>query len=200
MFKRKISVLGSAAAMSLIPSLALAHTGHGATSGFFQGFEHPIGGLDHVLAMVLVGMLAVQLGGRAVYAVPASFVALMAAGGALGMAGIEILFVETGIAMSIVVLGMGVAFRAKASLLAAMALVSLFAVFHGHAHGAEMPVDASGLSYGMGFALATVLLHAAGAGFGFCLARIGARRGDAVLRAAGGAAAVCGLAILAGLV
>src|SRR5262245_33757257 len=135
MFKRKISVLGIAAAVVLTPSLALAHTGHGATSGFFHGFEHPVGGLDHVFAMVLVGMLAFQLGGRAVYAVPASFVALMAVGGALGMAGIEIPFVETGIALSIVILGLAVAFRAKAPVFAAMALVGLFATFHGHAHG-----------------------------------------------------------------
>jgi urease accessory protein len=200
MFKHKISGFCVAAAVFFIPSLAFAHTGHGAASGFFHGFEHPVGGLDHVLAMVLVGMLGFQLGGRALYALPASFVGLMAAGGALGMAGIGIPFVEAGIALSVLVLGLAVAFRASAPLLAAVAVTGVFAVFHGHAHGAEMPADASGLAYGMGFVLATAFLHAAGAGFGFLLARIGEKEGDAVLRLAGGAAAACGLAILAGLV
>ena len=200
MSRHHISDICIAAALIAIPSQALAHTGHGAVSGFFHGFEHPVGGLDHVLAMVLVGMLGFQLGGRALYALPASFVGVMAAGGALGMAGIGIPFVEAGIALSVLVLGLAVAFRANAPLFAAIAVTGLFAVFHGHAHGAEMPAHASSLAYGLGFVLATAFLHAAGAGFGFCLARIGAKKGDAVLRLAGGAAAACGLAILAGLV
>jgi urease accessory protein len=199
MFKRKI--FGLTAAASLVaPTLALAHTGHGATSGVLHGFAHPVGGLDHVLAMVLVGMLAFQIGGRALIALPASFVALMAAGGALGIAGIGIPFVEAGIALSIVVLGLAVAFRAKAPLFAAMALVGLFAVFHGQAHGVEMPADSSGLGYGAGFMLATSVLHIAGIGIGFALARIGAGNGGAVLRVAGGSAAALGAGILAGLI
>jgi urease accessory protein len=198
MFKHKIFALTLAASFAA-PSLALAHTGHGDAAGFLHGFEHPVGGLDHVLAMVLVGMLAFQLGGRALLALPLSFVAVMAVGGALGIAGIEVPFVETGIALSIVVLGLAVAFRAKAPLFAAMALVGLFAVFHGHAHGAEMPADASGLAYGVGFMLATALLHAAGLGVGFALARASIAAGGAVLRLAGAASAVLGVAILTGI-
>lgn len=198
MFKRKI--LGCiAAAVSFIPLQAFAHTGHGAASGLLHGFVHPVAGLDHLLAMVLVGMLGFQLGGRALFALPVSFVALMAAGGALGMAGVNILFVETGIALSIIVFGLAIAFRAKAPVLAAMALTGLFAVFHGHAHGAEMPADASGFAYGLGFVLATALLHAAGAGFGFGLAQLGGVKGNAALRFVGSTAAVWGLAVFAGL-
>jgi urease accessory protein len=195
MFKRRISGFSIAAAMSFVPSLALAHTGHGAAPGFLHGFEHPVGGLDHVLAMVLVGMLAFQLGGRALCALPVSFVVLMGVGGALGVAGMGIPFVETGIALSVVVLGLAVACRARTSVFAAMAVVSLFAVFHGHAHGAEMPADISGFSYGAGFILATALLHTAGLGFGFTLARrdIGA----AALRIAGVSASALELAVLA---
>jgi urease accessory protein len=201
MFKRRISgfcgvVCLMGAALSFAPSPAFAHTGHGAASGLVHGFVHPVAGLDHLLAMVLVGMLAFQSGGRALYALPLSFVVLMAAGGALGMAGIDIPFVETGIALSIIVFGLALAFRAKAPVFAGVALTGLFAVFHGHAHGAEMPADASGFAYGAGFILATALLHAAGLGIGFALGRIGA----AVLRFAGAAAAACGFAIVVGLV
>ena len=188
------------AALFLLPSAALAHTGIGHTAGFADGFEHPAGGLDHVLAMVLVGILAWQLGGRALYAVPASFVVLMAVGGGLGIAGIEVPFVETGIALSIVVFGAAVAFSVRAPVAAMAALAGLFAVFHGHAHGAEMPADAGGLGYGLGFMLATALLHAAGVGFGFLLGRIAAKQGGRVARAAGGAAALAGLVILAGVI
>jgi urease accessory protein len=197
MFRRKISGSAIAAAAFLVPSLAFAHVGHGDAPGFLNGFQHPVGGLDHVLAMVLVGILAFQLGQRAFYALPASFVALMAAGGALGIAGINVPFVEAGIAMSIVALGLAVAFRAKASVLAMMALVGLFAVFHGHAHGAEMPADISGFSYGAGFTLATALLHAAGLGFGSSLGR--RDTGAAALRLAGAFAGAFGLAALVGI-
>jgi urease accessory protein len=109
-----------------------------------HGFEHPISGLDHILAMVMVGVFAWQLGGRALWLVPMSFVLMMAAGGALGVAGIDVPFVEVGIAFSVIVLSMGVALGIKTPVAAAMAVVGLFAIFHGHAHGAEMPEDAGG--------------------------------------------------------
>lgn len=194
-----IKRLSGAAALFFLPSAALAHTGHGETSGFFHGFGHPVGGLDHILAMVLVGILAWQVGGRALYVIPASFVLLMAAGGALGMAGIDVPFVEIGIALSIVVFGLAVAFGVKAPTAALATLVGLFAIFHGHAHGAEMPEDSAGLAYGIGFMLATALLHAAGIGLGSLLAKIGKARGSALVRATGGAAAVLGLAVLTGV-
>ncbi len=188
-----------AAALFLLPSAAFAHTGHGETAGFFHGFEHPVGGLDHILAMVLVGVLAWQAGGRALIAIPASFVLLMAFGGALGVAGIDVPFVEIGIALSIVVFGLAIAFGMKAPLFAFAALVGLFAIFHGHAHGTEMPADSGGLAYGFGFMLATALLHAIGIGLGVALAKIGEARGGLLVRAAGGAAAALGLGILTGV-
>jgi urease accessory protein len=124
----------------LAPGAALAHSGPaGHSHGFADGFMHPLGGLDHLLAMIAVGMLAAHLGGRALWQVPASFVALMAAGGAIGFAEIRLPYVELLIAASVVVLGALVAFRANVPLIAAMAIAGFFAIFHGHAHGAELP-------------------------------------------------------------
>lgn len=191
---------GLAAAATLAPTLAFAHPGHGEAVGFLAGAAHPVGGMDHVLAMVMVGVFAFQLGGRAVWAVPATFVAVMALGGALGAAGVAVPFVETGIALSIVVLGAVVALGVKAPAAAAMALVGLFAIFHGHAHGAEMPDTASGLAYAAGFMLATALLHAAGVGFGVLIGKASKARGGFVTQAAGGLAALAGVAILVGAV
>lgn len=183
-----------------LPAVAYAHTGVGETAGLVHGFSHPISGLDHILAMVMVGVLAFQLGGRAVWAVPATFVLVMALGGALGMAGIAVPFVEIGIALSVIVLGAVVALDLRASTAVTMAIVGLFAVFHGHAHGAEMPENAAGAAYAAGFMIATALLHAAGLGLGFVIARFGERQGSFVVRTAGGLAAVAGVGILTGLI
>jgi urease accessory protein len=190
--------LALAALAALVPTAAMAHTGVGDVGGFAHGFWHPITGLDHVLAMVLVGMLAWQLGNRALWLVPATFVLVMAVGGALGVAGIAIPLVELGIALSIVVLGAAVALGIRAPVAVAMGIAGLFAIFHGHAHGAEMPVDASGLAYGMGFMIATALLHLGGLGLGFLIGAAGDRYG-LVMRSAGGLAAIAGLAILTGV-
>lgn len=189
----------AAAALTALPTLAFAHTGVGATHGFAHGFAHPLSGLDHMLAMVTVGMFAWQLGGRAIWAVPATFVALMAVGGALGVAGVSVPFVELAIALSVVVLGAMVAFGLKAPLAVAMGLAGFFALFHGHAHGTEMPLDASGLSYGLGFMLATGLLHGAGLGLGMAIGRFGEAHGGKVVRGAGAAVAVAGLALVGGM-
>ena len=197
MRKIRTTTFAASFAAAFIPSIASAHTGIGDTAGFFHGFEHPVGGLDHVLAMVLVGIMAWQAGGRALYAVPASFVMLMAIGAGAGMAGMDVPFVELGIALSVVVFGLAVAFRVRAPILAMAPLVGLFAMFHGHAHGTEMPETAAGLAYGLGFVAATALLHAAGLGLGFALAKTGERNG-ALVRIAGGAAAAAGVAILTG--
>jgi urease accessory protein len=159
---------------------------------------HPLGGLDHLLAMVLVGMFAYQLGGRAMWLVPATFIAVMALGGFLGIAAISVPFVEIGIALSVVVLGAVVAFGVKASVAVAMGMVGLFAVFHGHAHGTEMPLDASGAVYGAGFMLTTALLHAAGVGIGLLIGMTSRAYGASVYRLAGGLASVAGVALLAG--
>jgi urease accessory protein len=182
---------------ALLPTAALAHTGIGVAGGFAHGFWHPIGGLDHVLAMVAVGAFAVRLGGRAVWLVPTAFVAMMAVGGLAGMERIQLPFVETGIALSVVVLGLAVALQWKLPVAAASALVGLFAIFHGHAHGSEMPVDASGLAYAVGFMLATASLHVTGIGLGLAVCRIGARSRLA-LQASGCAMALAGAALLSG--
>jgi urease accessory protein len=189
-----------AAAAALMPTVALAHTGHGAASGFLHGLAHPVGGLDHVLAMVMAGILAWQIGGRALWLVPLTFVSMMAIGGALGVAGMAVPAVELGIALSVVVLGTVVAFGAKAPLAVLLALVGVFAVFHGHAHGAELPADASGLGYGLGFLIATALLHLAGIGLGSAIGRIGQRTSPIAVRAVGGLVALAGVGVLTGLV
>ena len=185
---------------SLLPTAAWAHTGHGATVGFVQGFVHPVSGLDHVLAMVAVGLFAANLGGRALWAVPLSFVSVMALGGALGAAGIAVPFVEAGVAISVIVLGLAVAVQWKWPVAAAMGLVGIFAIFHGHAHGAEMPVDASGLEYGLGFMLATAVLHGIGNGFGLGIARFGRAHSPRVTQFGGAVLAVAGLGILTGVI
>jgi urease accessory protein len=179
------------------PTVASAHPGHEG-AGFVHGLLHPLGGVDHILAMVAVGLFAVQLGGRALWLVPASFVAVMAAAGLAGMAGIEIPGVEAGIALSVLVLGAVIALRIDMPLAAAMGLVGFFAIFHGHAHGAEMPETASGLAYGMGFVAATAALHALGIAAGLAIGRTGSAR--RITQVGGAAAALVGAALLAGVV
>ena len=195
---RSLSRLALMAAM-LAPGAAMAHTGIGDTGSLSHGFVHPISGVDHVLAMVLVGIFAWQLGGRSLWLVPTTFVAVMALAGALGVAGIAVPFTEIGIALSVVVLGAVVAFGIKAPVAAAMAVVGLFAIFHGHAHGAEMPESVAGAAYGLGFMLGTALLHLAGLGLGYTIGSLGDRFGQTAMRAVGGVAAVAGVAILTGI-
>jgi urease accessory protein len=189
-----------ALAAAALPAVAYAHTGVGQTSGFMHGFSHPVSGLDHILAMVMVGVFAFQLGGRAVWLVPMTFVLVMAVGGAFGVAGVNVPFVEVGIALSVIVLGAIVALNVKAPTAVAMGVVGLFAIFHGHAHGAEMPEDAGGAAYAAGFMIATALLHAVGLGLGFLIARGGERQGSFAVRTAGGLAAVAGVGILTGVI
>ncbi|MDM9620633.1 HupE/UreJ family protein [Rhizobium sp. S96] len=200
MFSKPIKFNAALAALVLAPSLAFAHTGVGGTTGFFHGFSHPLSGLDHVLAMIMVGIIACQLGGRALWLVPATFVLVMAAGGALGMAGVGLPFVEAGIALSVIVLGAVIALGIRAPVAIAAGIVGLFAVFHGHAHGAEMPAAAGGIAYAIGFMLATAVLHIAGIALGFIVARIGDRHGMIAVRTASGLAAVAGVGLLSGVI
>jgi urease accessory protein len=181
-----------------LPTIASAHPGHDGTSGFIHGFLHPLGGLDHILAMVAVGLFAARLGGRALWLVPASFVITMAAAGIAGMAGLALPYVEAGIALSILVLGAVIALETTMPVAAAMGLVAFFAVFHGHAHGAEMPETMSGLAYGAGFVAATAALHALGIGLGLAIGRSSEMFGRRVLQVGGSAAALAGAALLAG--
>ncbi|PLX43584.1 MAG: urease accessory protein [Hyphomicrobiales bacterium] len=185
-----------AAIMTMAASPVLAHTGAGSVSGLAAGFGHPIGGLDHVLAMVAVGVLAAQQGGRSIWLVPAAFVAMMVVGGGLAIAGVPVPFVELGIVGSIVVLGGVIAAGQRLPLVGAMALVGVLAIFHGHAHGTEMPVNASGLVYGIGFALATAMLHAAGIALGLGLHKMASRLAPLAIRAGGGAIAATGAILL----
>lgn len=185
---------------ALMPSVAFAHTGVGGTAGFSHGFMHPITGLDHVLAMVMVGVLAWQSGGRALWLVPMTFVLVTATGSALGVAGIGMPFVEVGIALSVIVFGSIVAIGIRAPVAIAMAVVSLFAIFHGHAHGSEMPETAAGMAHGLGFMLGTALLHAAGIVLGFLIAKMSESQGPVLVRTTGGATALAGIGIITGLI
>lgn len=199
MSRASIRALLAAAAVSF-PSLAMAHPGHGEALGLAHGFAHPLSGLDHILAMVTVGLLAAQLGGRALWLVPASFVTVMALGGCLGVAGIGMPFVELGIALSVVVLGGVVAFGLATPVAVAMGLAGFFAIFHGYAHGAEMPGSAGGLAYGAGFIAATVLLHALGIAGGLLLGRTAQTNGARAIKCLGALASLGGVGILAGII
>lgn len=186
----------AAIAAALLPSAAFAHPSLNHVADVTQGFAHPLTGLDHILAMGAVGSFAFMLGGRARWLLPASFIAMMAVGGLLGMQGIAVPFVEAGIAASLVVLGLAVALGWRPSVAVAMGVTGLFAVFHGHAHGAEMPLDASGLEYGIGFMVATAFLHASGLFFGAAVTRFG----QAALRVAGAVVSLAGVGLLSGLI
>jgi urease accessory protein len=146
---------------------ALAHTGAQDGGGFAAGFTHPFGGLDHILAMVSVGLFAAMLGGQAVWAVPSSFVVMMLLGSALGMAGVGLPAVEVGIAGSVIVLGAVMTWGRSWPMSAAMALVGAFAIFHGYAHGAEFSAGSDAVGYSAGFALASLILHVTGLTGGF---------------------------------
>jgi urease accessory protein len=157
--------------LALLPTAALAHTGVGDASGLAHGFMHPVGGFDHLLAMVAVGILAFAMGGRALVLVPLSFVLMMVGGFALGASGVTLPWLELGIAASgIAILG-AVLFRRRLPAGFAMALVGVFGVFHGVAHGLEMPATASGFAYAFGFVTATALLHVGGIVLAFAASR-----------------------------
>ena len=149
-----------------LPSTASAHTETGAVGGFISGFVHPLTGLDHVVAMVAVGLWGAFLGAPAIWILPVVFPVVMALGGALGVLGVPMPGVETGIALSGVILGLMVAFAAKPPLKIAGAIVGIFAIFHGHAHGTELPEAADALTYAAGFVIATGLLHLSGISVG----------------------------------
>jgi urease accessory protein len=167
---------------------AAAHPAVG--GGLAAGLAHPFSGLDHLLAMIAVGLWAVQLGGRAVWLVPASFVAMMLAGGVVGTLGIGLPAVELGIMGSVLLLGLMVALSIRLPVALGMALVGGFALCHGHAHGSEMPVTAEAGLYALGFAAATAALHATGIGLG------GALRTGSAVRWSGAGIAAAGLVLL----
>jgi urease accessory protein len=191
----KLHRIALAAAAALAATPAFAHVGIGTTSGFAAGFAHPLSGLDHMTVMIAVGLWAALKGGKALWVWPASFVGVMLAGSALGMAGIPIPFVEPGILASVVALGLLVALAIDLPVWTGGLIVGLFALFHGHAHGTEVPESAGGLEYMAGFALATAALH----GVGIAAALSFGLRYRSLIRAAGAACALVGVALFAGL-
>src|ERR1700724_2319098 len=177
---------------------AMAHGGGDIAGGFAGGFMHPLRGADHVAAMVAVGLWGAVLGPPALWLLPVAFPLVMAMGGVLGIAGVPIPRVEVGIALSAVVLGLMVAFTVRAPLMLAVAVVSAFAVFHGYAHGAELPPGADAIAFSAGFVIATGLLHLCGIGLGYAGIALAARwpAGRFALRLAGAAIAVAGVIFL----
>lgn len=169
-------------AMLLVPSVAFAHPGHGADMSLMRGLLHPLTGLDHVLAMTAVGLWAAQQSGRALWAWPLTFVSVMLVGGVLGMEGLALPAIEPAIAASVFVLGLLVAASTAMPVWAGAALVGLFALFHGNAHGLEAPASGAAAIYALGFVMATALLHVAGLVWGLTLA---STRAQGLMRAGG---------------
>lgn len=181
---------------ALTASSVAAHTGEGINSGFASGFWHPILGWDHVVAMVAVGLWGAFLGKTAIWVLPIVFPLVMAFGGALGIIGVPLPAVETGIALSGVVLGLLIAFAVRAPLWVAGAIVGIFAIFHGHAHGTELPQQFNAYGYAIGFVIGTGLLHLVGILFGFLTT---SEIGKLAVRGAGGVIALVGAAFLFGV-
>ncbi|UCF34633.1 MAG: HupE/UreJ family protein [Phycisphaerales bacterium] len=184
-----LSWLAAACALC-ISTPALAHEVGESAGGFFSGLSHPVSGLDHVAAMIAVGLWGAQLGNPALWILPVMFPLVMATGGFLGLVGIPLPAVEVGIALSAIVLGLMVVLQARPPLVTSIAIVSVFAVFHGHAHGTELPEGQNGLVYSIGFVLATGLLHLVGILIGTIHYW---ERGKIALRTLGGLVLVGGL-------
>jgi urease accessory protein len=184
-------ILPLATLLLIPPANALAHTAGGsAGAGFLTGFLHPLGGLDHMLAMLAVGMWGAQLRNPAIWLLPVAFPQVMALGGVAGILGVPLVGIELGIALSVIVLGSMIALDRRPPLWAALAIVSFFAVFHGYAHGAELPGKTGAVAYSAGFVTATGLIHLTGIGIGLV---VRLPRGVAMLRAGGSAIAAAGL-------
>ena len=189
-FARRITVAIAMVACMISPNLAFAHIGQGDIGGgFVSGFLHPVLGFDHVVAMVAVGLWGAQLGQPAIWVLPVTFPLVMAFGGVLGGMGVPIPGIEIGIAVSAIALGLMVTFAVRPPLWMAAILVGIFAIFHGHAHGAELPESANAISYSVGFVVATGSLHA----LGILIGAINKwPQGRKVLRACGALIAACG--------
>jgi urease accessory protein len=182
-----------AAVLALLPGVALAHSGDSA-GDLVAGLLHPVLGMDHLLAMVSVGILSAQIGGRAIWTVPATFVGLMAFGGLLGYEGINLIRVELGIGISVLVLGVAIAADKRLPVVVAMIFVGFFGIFHGHAHGAEIPTMSDPMYYGLGFLTGTAGIHILGVLVGYYSSST--KRGAIALRTSGVAVAVAGVTFL----
>ncbi|EHH09521.1 HupE/UreJ family protein [Mesorhizobium amorphae] len=193
--KTTLSMLGRlapATTVVLVPSLAFAHSGGFHVHGLVSGLQHALAGIDHLLAMMAVGIIATRTGGKGIIVVPSCFVSAMVAGALLGIAGIGLSSLETGIALSLVVFGAMMALAQPLPLAVAASLTALFALFHGNAHGLEVPQTASGIAYAIGFVTSTVALLATGA-----LAALPLRRWPAAIRTAGVGTSLVGAALAA---
>lgn len=188
-YQKAVSVL----ALLLVPALAFAHPGHD-ESGLVAGISHPLGGIDHLLAMVAVGLWAAQQKGAARWALPCTFVGTLLIGGLLGFEGLDLPGLESGIAASVFALGLAVALAVRPPLFMAVAATALFALFHGVAHGLELPEMASPWGYAAGFVGATAALHAAG----YAVVRFLPTAAAPVVRIAGAFAAAAGVWLFAG--
>ncbi len=179
-----------AVAALLAPGIAVAHDGHVQVHGLMAGLAHPFGGADHLVAMIGVGLLAGMLGAGSRWRLPLAFLAAMAVGAVLGMAGIGVAPLEQVIALGVLALGLAIAFVARVRPALAIVVVAFCAIFHGHAHGVELPAHANALAYVAGFVLSTAVLHVVG----LVLAQF--LRARPVARVAGGAIALAGLVMV----
>lgn len=191
MSKIALSILG---VVSFFPSISYAHEGSG--GGFMTGLTHPVLGFDHLLAMASVGILSAQMGGKAIWKVPLTFVIVMLGGGIVGIKGVPLFSVELGIALSVLALGVAIALENKLSPRWAMVFVGFFAIFHGHAHGTEMPSLSKPVFYACGFVLGTAGIHIAGVLIGIIADRI--KDGKQMLRYLGAAIAGVGFHLIIG--
>jgi urease accessory protein len=184
--------------LSTIPTVAYAHDGTNLPlGGFLSGFVHPVLGYDHLLAMLSVGILSAQIGGRAIWTVPATFVSVMALGGLLGLINIGLTHTELGIAISLVILGLVIAAERRLSVRVAMIGVGFFAIFHGYAHGSEVPKTAEPFLYALGFLTGTALIHITGVVVGDIARHY--ERGKIALRAGGALITLIGTAFVLGI-
>lgn len=184
---RRIVIL---ATLLLVPSLAQAHPNGAAAVGVISGMTHPLTGFDHLLAMIGVGIFASQRGGRAIWMIPLAFISAMTLGAILGATGLAIPFAEQGIVASVLVLGVLIAAAIRLPLVASSILIGVFALFHGHTHGAEMSATTWGWLYGFGFIFTTTILHSSGVGLGVAARKMNSEK---ILRYAGGTMALCGI-------
>lgn len=186
-------IVTSLAILLAVPNLAYAHVMPGG-GGFMSGFSHPVLGLDHLLAMLSVGILSAQMGGKAIWKVPLTFVLVMLVGGILGIKGIEIFSVELGIAISVFALGISITTEKKLPYFLAMLFVGFFAIFHGFAHGLEMPYLAKPEMYAAGFVVGTATIHIAGVMIGTVLQKM--KHGAQLLRYLGAGIAGIGFHLI----
>jgi urease accessory protein len=170
--RRGTSVLALLALVAVCPENAAAHTGQATLGGLSSGFEHPLFGLDHLLAMLAVGIWGAQMGSRSVWTLPVTFPLIMALGGLAGMVGIHLPDVEVGIALSVLALGLAIAFAWKPFETIALLLIAVFAIFHGYAHGVELPNSVDPAAYSVGFVSATGMIHVFGIGIGLLLGQL----------------------------